>query len=500
MPSIFGDNMLLQRNMPVKIWGKADANAKIDVSFARQKKSTKADANGNWSLKLDKMSANKNPQEMIISENGKVGKTIKNILVGEVWIAGGQSNMQWRVRDCANAKENIAQANNPLVRYFSQNTSTLAKTPQFDCVNGAWTMPSPKVTGNYSAVAYLFARNLQRDLDIPIGIVFTALGGSKMIAWIPEENIAENAYTKSYLDGFKQKNASYSHADALKKWKVDFDKWLAERDRLKAQNKKIRTQPPHKPHPLTSIRITFTPSWLYNGVVAPLVGYGARGVIWYQGEADSGGLFPTEIASPHGYSLQFFSEQMQLLIKSWREKFKNPELAFIQVQLASFRKQPQRDWGMTRWEQLMTTKKVPNCYLTNIIDCGEEDNIHPKDKQTVADRMNNIALCEVYGKTNIQPHSPQFKSANYSGDSVEVSFDTFGKNIKSHGELRGFEVKVSGKWQKANATLSKNKVLAKSENGGKIEGVRYLWKAWAKPDVCLFNQDGLPVFSFINEK
>ena len=272
MPSVFSDNMLLQRDMLVKVWGKADANACIDVAFNGQKKSTKADASGNWSVKLDKMSANKNPQEMTISENGKVGKVIKNILVGEVWIAGGQSNMQWNVARCKDAEKNIAQANNKLIRYFSQNTSNLSKTPEFDCENGAWTMPSPKVAGKYSAVGYLFAKNLQRDLDVPVGIVFTALGGPKMIAWIPEEKLSEHKYTKSYLEGFKKKVATYSHDDAMKQWKIDFDKWLAERDALKAQNKKIKSQPPHQPNKLTCIRITFTPSMLYNGVVAPLAG------------------------------------------------------------------------------------------------------------------------------------------------------------------------------------------------------------------------------------
>ena len=498
MPSIFGDNMLLQRDSSVKIWGMADANAKVDVSFAGQKKSTKADAKGNWSLKLDKMSANKNPQQMKIFENGKIGKTIKNILVGEVWIAGGQSNMQWPVRRSQDAKKNIAEANNPLIRYFSQSTSKLSKTPEFSSTNGVWTIPSPKVVGNYSAVGYLFAKNLQRDLDVPVGIIFTALGGSKMIAWIPEEKLSEHKYTKSYLEGFKKKNSTYSLEDAMKQWKLDFDKWIAERDKLKAQNKKIKSQPPQKPHPLTCIRITFTPSMLYNGVIAPIASYTCRGVVWYQGEADSGGLFPTEIKSPHGYSLQFFSEQMQLFINSWREKFENPNLAFIQAQLASF-SFGDRDWGMTRWEQLKTTK-LPNCYLTNIIDCGEKNNIHPIDKQTVADRMEKIALAKVYGKTDVNALAPVFKSASYDGDSAKVVLNMFGRKLEVKGELRGFEVKVAGKWQKAKAELSGNDVLVKSLNGKKVEGVRYLWESWARPNACLFNQDGLPVFSFINEK
>ncbi|MBR7105658.1 MAG: hypothetical protein IKC88_01595, partial [Opitutales bacterium] len=500
IPSIFGDNMLLQRNSNVKIWGKADANAKVDVEFASQKKSTQADANGNWSLRLDKMLANKNPQEMIIFENGKIGKTIKDILVGEVWIAGGQSNMQWRLAKSANGAKYVAQANNPLIRYYNQSTRALSKTPAFDTTNGKWTKPSPKVAGNYSAVGYLFAKKLQKDLDVPVGIIFTALGGSKMIAWIPEENLERLDYTKSVLEGFKKKNATYSYEDALKKWEKDFNDWKKERDSLKAQNKKIKTKLPEKPNELTSIRITFTPSWLYNGIVAPLVNYSVRGVIWYQGEADSGGLFPTEIASPLGYSLQHFSKQMELLIQSWREKFDNPNMPFIQAQLASYMKQHDRDWGRARWEQYQTTKRVPYCYMANLIDCGEEKDIHPKDKTTVANRMCNIALCEVYGKKDIHPYGPEMSSVQYDKDSALVSFNTFGKKLIGKGEPQGFVVRVGKKWTPAKAEFVGDKVKVSSLNGKEISGVRYLWKDWARPNVWLFSEDGLPAVSFTNEK
>ena len=159
MPKIFSDDMLLQREMPVKIWGKADANAKVDVEFASQKKSTKADANGNWSLRLDKMSANKNPQEMKISENGKLGKTIKNILVGEVWVAGGQSNMEWRLFQSSDATKAMDRAKYPLMRYFHQPIK-MGKTPQFDSPEKShWIVADGKNMAMTSAVGFYFAEN-----------------------------------------------------------------------------------------------------------------------------------------------------------------------------------------------------------------------------------------------------------------------------------------------------------------------------------------------------
>ena len=498
MPSIFGDNMLLQRNARVKIWGKADANATVDVSFAGQKKSTKADAKGNWSLKLDKMSANKNPQEMTISENGKIGKTIKNILVGEVWIAGGQSNMQWNLIKSSNGKKEVAEANNPLIRYYNQNTRILSKTPEFDSDKGSWAIPSPKNASKYSAVGYLFAKNLQRDLDVPVGIIFTALGGSKMIAWIPEEKLAENDYTKSVHQNFLEQNAKYSYDDALVEWRKSYEDWTEKVKKAKAEKKRI-PQMPDRPNKLTSIRVPFTPAWLYNAVVAPVASYSVRGVIWYQGEADSGGLFPTEIASPLGYSLQHFSAQMELLIKSWREKFENPNMPFIQVQLASFSFED-RDWGMTRWEQYQTTKRVPYCYMANIIDCGEEKDIHPKDKQTVANRISNIALNKIYGQNKIVAFGPEMTSVKYDGNTAIVSFNTFGQKLVGKGSPQGFVVKVGKDWKPAKGELMGDKVKVSIDANDEISGVRYLWLSWARPNVWLYNESGLPALSFTNEK
>ena len=485
MPSVFSDNMLLQRDMLVKVWGKADANAQVDVAFGGQKKSTKADASGNWSVKLDKMSANKNPQEMTVSENGKVGKVIKNILVGEVWVAGGQSNMQWGIRSSKDAEKNIAEANNPLIRYFSQNTRTLSKTPAFDCVNGAWTMPSPKVAGGYSAVAYLFAKNLQKDLDVPVGIVFTALGGSRMVAWMPEDKIKDLDFAEKIFRNFVKTNAKYDPKKARADWENEIREWRKLPNEQKAKKRK-----PRFPSPVSYMSEQATPVYLYNAVVAPLAGYGARGVIWYQGESDA-----------NVGSVKYFGEQFELIVNSWREKFENPDMAFIQVQLAQYGK-AKSDWPTARWKQYLATKTISKCYMANIIDSGEKNNIHPADKQIVADRLERVALAELYGKKDVHPYGPIMSSVKYAPDSVEISFDLFGEKLIGKGEPRGFELKIGNEWKPAKAELvgKKVKVVLDGNADAKIEGVRYLWANWCKENVWLFNQNGLPALSFIHQK
>ena len=487
MPNIFGDNMLLQRDSSVKIWGRADANANVDVAFAGQKKSVKANSEGWWSLKLDKMSANKNPQEMMIYENGKLGKTIKNILVGEVWIAGGQSNMQWDLKRSTDADKFINQPENQLIRYFSQNTYMLSTIPKFTCVNGNWTSASPKTRGDYSAVAYLFAEKLQKDLDVPVGIVFGALGASKMIAWIPEDKVDLLEYTKNVHQDFITRNAKYDYNLSKAKWEKEVEAWKKRCEKLKAENKPLPRRP-RIPSQISFLPPFATPCYLYNAVIAPVAPYSARGVLWYQGESDS-----------KEESLKYFNEQFELVVKSWREKFENPNLAFIQVQLASF-SIGDRDWGLTRWKQYLATKTISNCYMANIIDCGEEKDIHPKDKTTVANRVENIALNEIYGKKDVRAYGPIISSVKYNDNRAVVSFNTFGLKLKTVGEPRGFQIKVDDNWKDVQPVLNKDVVELVSNGGKKIQGVRYLWKNWARPDVWLFNEDGLPALSFINEK
>ncbi len=490
MPTVFSDNMLLQRDMPVKIWGMSDANADVEVKFAGQSKKTKADSNGKWSLRLDKMSANKKPQEMSILENGKEGVKIKNILVGEVWIAGGQSNMAFTLEKCLDAKASIARANYPNIRYFKQFTFVLSKKPAYNSSKGGWVETTPKTVGLYGGVPFYFAEKLTKDLDVPVAILYGALGASRMIAWIPEDKISSLEYTKNIYEDFVKRNATYSYEKAKESYKKKRAEWEKLCEKRIAENKKV-PQAPQFPNSVSFLSPFATPVYLYNAVISPIEGFTARGVLWYQGESDS---------NPE--SLKYFNEQFELVVKSWREKFENPNLAFLTVQLAPFASYPKQDWPLTRWKQYLATKSISKCYITNIIDCGEEKDIHPRDKFTVGTRMEQIALAEIYGKKNIQPYGPVMSSVKYTPDSAEIMFNLRGNKLVGKGEARGFELKIGGAWKPAKAELAGKKVkvypFVKPE--GKIEGVRYLWKAWALPEVWLYNDNNLPAMSFIHEK
>ena len=489
LPKIFSDNMLLQREIPAKIWGTADANAKVDVEFAGQKKSATADDDGSWSVSLDPLKADKTPREIKISENGKPAKQVKNVLVGEVWILGGQSNMQWNVENSTDASKAKARAKYPALRYFSQNTRLLSKTPLKDTESGAWKETTPETVGGYSAVGFYFGEQLMKDLDVPVGLVFAALGGSKMIAWIPEDKVRDAEYTKADFENFLKNNAGYSYDKAVAKWKENHAKWVEDAKAAKAVGKKP-ARGPVAPNKVSYYPEQRTPVYLYNAVVAHLAGFAARGVLWYQGESDSG-----------GDCLKNFNEQFDLVAKSWREKFGNDDLAFVCVQLASF-KHP-NDWALTRWKQYLASKSTPKVYMANIIDCGEELDIHPKDKTTVGARLENIARAEIYGVKGLHPYGPIFKTVKYTPDSATVLFDLDGRKLVGKGDPRGFELKIDGEWKPAKAELAGNAVKLSptdSDKNKKIGGVRYLWKSWAQPDVWLFNQDGLPALSFISEK
>ena len=482
MPTIFSNDMLLQREMPVKIWGKADAGAKVDVEFAGQKKSTKADAKGNWSLHLDKMSANKNPQQMKISENGKLCKTIKNILVGEVWIAGGQSNMEWRLFQSSDAITAMDRAKYPMMRYFHQPIK-MGRTPQFDSPEKShWIVADGKNMAMTSAVGFYFAEKVMKDLDVPVAILYASRGGSKMSCWLPREYHAKQASYKEYLANFEKDETGYTE-EVYKKRFADHAQLLKD---VQAKKRPRPTDWFYKtpPNPVSPWHDFRTPTYLYNAMVAPIAGYTIRGTIWYQGESDT---LEEEV--------DFFAEKLSVLVDSWRDKFENKDMAFLWVQLTGY--STKRDWATGRWQQLKARDMIKNSGIVNIIDCGEEKEIHPRNKTTVGLRLADLALKDVYGK-DVNAYAPEFKSIKYEGDTAIITLETYGRSLKTKGYARGFEVKVNNVWINANASLKDGKLIVKSPECSDITGVRYLWKNWATPDVWLYNEDGLPAFSFIN--
>ena len=491
MPKIFSDGMVLQRDMPVKIWGIADANASVDVEFAGAKKSAKAGSDGKWSVVLDKMPASKTPRELGVSENGKPGKKISDVLVGEVWIAGGQSNMEWRLRATTDADAAKARAHYPTMRYFNQPAKA-SLTPRADSFEESnWSAADGENISAWSGVGFYFAERIMKELDVPVAILYASKGATSMTCWIPEESHAKVPYLAGYLANFKKSLAKFTPEIAQKR----LDAHNAKCAKARAEDAKLRKEgkPVQRrkwpfwvaPSMITPWADYSTPYMLYNGMVAPIAGYTARGVIWYQGEGDT-----TEKASA------CFAEQYKTLVESWRKAFGNDNMAFLQVQLASYENKAK--WPEARAGQLAACKLAPNVGAVCIIDCGEEKDIHPKDKTTVGNRLALLALSDVYKKAGFHGRSPEFVSAQYKGDTVKIKFKDFGRGLVFKGEPRGFEVLTKGKWEKAAAKLDGGKIVLKSSDGSMPEGARYLWTQWARPDASLFNKDGLPAFPFQN--
>lgn len=489
MPRIFGDHMMVQREEPVNVWGMADAGAKVEVDFAGQKVSTKAGADGRWYARLKPMKASAQPRTMKIFENGKESKTIEDVLVGEVWIAGGQSNMAFGLNGMEDAKSVVEKADLVKVRYFNQPKNNPQPVPQFDTADDSkWHVCSAQNAGGMSAVAYTFAQRLALALDVPVGIVQTAVSGTPMRSWIPIEEFENNPLFGDSYKNYQARLKKWDYEAELKKWN-EFVRTYPERvEKAKAEGK--------EPPPQWTISDTLKPwkdspdgfrkpSNLYNGRIAPLVNFTARGIIWYQGENDN--------------LRTGFKDQFKGLIEIWRKLWRKPDMPFLFVQLPSW---TCVNWEYMRWDQFRTCKELKNVGMAVAIDTGLEDDVHPFDKLPFIERLSKIALRDVYGKKDALGYGPLFKSAKISGDRAKVDFYMFGKKLVVKGEPRGFEVLLAdGKWVPAVAKQSGNSILVKSANPDdkKIAGVRYLWKDWARPNVCIYNDADIPAPGFTTE-
>ena len=485
LPRFFSDRMVLQRDMPVKIWGKADADAKVEVEFAGVKKSAHADENGKWELFLEPLAASSENREMKIFENGKLSKTIKEVLVGEVWITSGQSNMEFNLRGTSEAKNAIARADYPKLRFFEQPISAVgANEKQWDVQeNSAWVNSSPKVAPRLHALAFYFGEKLHLNLGVPVGIIQSARGASIMFAWTPIEYYGDSAEFNRRLRHFNSALKKYDYERELELYKEKLASWEAAVKLAKAE-KKTPPRKPAEPSKLGPGGVHEMPEKLYNAKIAPFAGLSARGFLWYQGEFDA-------YEKPG-----LFADMFRALINAWRSEWKRPDMPFYYIQLPS---QENTRYRQVRWEQFQIFRELGNVDMAVVVDTGEEKDNHPKDKHIVGERVANIALNKIYKILPDSQYGPIFKGVSYDGNRAVVEFDAFQNKLVQDGELRGFEVKIDGRWQTpSNVWLSKNKI--EIEGKKPLEGVRYLWKGWARPDVCVRDSRGLPAMSFTDEK
>jgi len=445
LPAIFGNNMVLQQKIACPVWGTADAGEDVSVAIAGQTKTTKADANGKWSVKLDPLEVGQ-PLKMTIT-GYKEAIVFDNILVGEVWIGSGQSNMQWSVNGSLNGGNEARTADFPNIRLITvPNVSKI--TPQDD-FNGKWEACTPQNVPGFSAVLFYFGRKLHQDLNVPVGLIHCSWGGSSCESWINYEVVAKNP---------------------------DFAPILERRtNREKEQPQGGDNQ---------------QAGYLYNGMLHPIIGYGIHGVVWYQGETNAGRAYQYRTLFP-------------TMINNWRDEWKQrggqETLPFYWVQLANFMA-TQDNPGESAWAELREsqsrTRSLPQSGQAVIIDIGEADDIHPRNKRDVGLRLAFLALNNDYGKT--QPcESPQFKSVSFDGNKATLTFDFAYDGLMSRGAApTGFAIASEDKvfhWATAEI-IGKNTVVVHSPKVAKPVAVRYAWAD--NPIVTLYNSAKLPMDPF----
>ncbi|OAM87507.1 sialate O-acetylesterase [Termitidicoccus mucosus] len=466
---LFRDNTVLQRDKPVPIWGKADPGEKVNVSFNRQTQTAVTDNHGRWRVQLAAMPASSTPAKLTVQ--GKNTLTIQNVLVGEVWLCSGQSNMEWLVKDSLNAEQEIAAADFPQIRHF-RVPHVAAVSPQGDC-GSTWTVCSPASAGAYSAAAYYFGRELCRQLGVPIGLINSSWGGTQIESWMSPAGLAGDPAGpevdkrwQEEIQAMPAKRAAYEKA--LAQWNKD----AAE---AKKNGKVFKIRKPSEPMGIGSRQ---QPSALYNAMIAPLVPYAIRGVIWYQGEANA----PRYVE----YRTLFPS-----MIRQWRHDFRQGDFPFYYVQLANHR--PRKHWAFLREAQEYALK-LPATGQAVAIDIGESNGIHPKNKQEVGRRLALNAFATTYG-LEIEYSGPRYAGMTVERGEVRLRF-RHDQGLKTKDPaMPGFEIAGHDrKFVPASARIDGEAVVVSSKETKEPVAVRYAWAS--DPPVSLYNAAGLPAAPF----
>lgn len=493
---LFSDGAVLQRGQKIPVWGTARDGEKVTVEFQGQKASTTA-AGGTWSVHLDPLTAG-GPFTMTFTGDDTV--TIKDLLVGEVWIASGQSNMNLTLTQTPYLTEEAPKANHPQIRTFK--VPVTASIKPLSEAKGSWIVCSPETLKDFSAVGYFFARDIHQKLGVPVGLVHSALGATPAQAWTSTEALQSDPQLQHYAEDIKGRLAKYEAASAaypaiLAEHQAKLAEWMettgkpyeqqlaawneaAEKAKASGQNPppRPRAATPRPKDPLPPDGRPTDPAVLFNGMIAPLIPYGIKGVLWYQGESNSKqateyrALFPA-------------------MINDWRARWKQGEFPFLYVQVAPYGGTPPE----IRESQFLTLGKVINAAMTVTTDVGDAADIHPRNKQPVGHRLALAALALAYGE-NIEHSGPLYESMKAENGKITVNFKHTGSGlVAKDGPLKGFT--IAGKDKKfvpARAEIQGKTIAVSADGVTEPQAVRYGWEN--VPDVNLFNREGLPASPF----
>lgn len=455
LPKVFGDHMVLQREKPVTVWGWADAGEAVKITFGEATASTKADQDGKWSLQLPARKASSTPADFIVAGKNKI--VLKDVLVGEVWLACGQSNMG-PMHSAQFSAEDIPNANYPQIRFFSIAPGKASPVP-LDDLNANWAACTPQSASNFCAVAYHFGRTVHEEVKVPIGLVWTAWGGTVIAPWIPLEGFELSESLKSpWADGARKFNAQ------------------------------------------SQVYYQF-PTVIYNSLIHPLVPFAMRGVIWYQGESD---ILRNDTT--------IYTDKSRALIGGWRKVFKQDDLSFYFVLLPPYSYSSPAGYGKGKntvealprfWDaQAECLKVIPNSGMAVISDTVTNvDDIHPGNKRVPGRRLALLALAKNYGQTNLVYSGPTYKSMEISGNKIVLGFDHVGGGLKTLDGAAPTHFAVAGadkKFVAAKATIQGAAIEVTSPEVATPVAVRFAWHETAISNLA--NKEGLPAAPFRSDK
>lgn len=490
---VFGDHMVIQQELPIRLFGTADPGEKITAKLGTASATTTAGADGYFRVDLPGMKADGKPHTLSIVGNNTV--ELKDVLLGEVWICSGQSNMEWTVSGSLNAKTEIAAADHPMIRLYDVPGHVLSSTPQTD-PRGTWQVCSPKSVPGFTAVGYYFGRALQHKLDVPIGLVGTNWGGTRIEPWTPPVGFRQVPQLKDYVKSIDAVNPSTAIGkENHVKYLASVEQWLKQ-SRVQLDAGKSITAPPQ-----LNLNTKGGATRIYNGMTHALTPLSVRGAIWYQGESNAG----------DGLRYEFLTEA---LVKGWRTVFENDELSFYWVQLANFQNPNDNPegggWGPVR-EGQRRALRIPKTGMAVIIDIGEAGDIHPKNKQDVGERLALWALAKEYDH-KIVCSGPLYKSMAVEGNKIRITFDHVGGGLMTgkkdglkpteeiHGaELTHFAIQAGdGKWHWANAEIDGDTVVVHAEGVSDPKHVRFGYQS-NPVGLNLYNKAGLPASPFTTD-
>ncbi len=475
LPAIISEHMVVQAGVEVPIWGWAEAGEEVSVSLAGQTQKTKAEAGGKWQVKLAKLKAG-GPHALTVK--GKNEIAVNDVLVGEVWLGSGQSNMAMTVKSAKDFAQEQPAATLPQIRMFTVSSGAAASA-QETCT-GTWAVCSPENVGAFSATAYFFGREIHKALGVPVGLINSSVGGTPIESWISPEAQRQAPALKTYFEEQSKADAAFDAAAATAKYQRDLAKWKEAAAKAKAEG----TQPPRAPRDPVALRSKKgNVGGLFNGKIAPLVPYAIRGALWYQGEANSA------IAKA-----PFYEQQLTLLITDWRTRW-GSEFPFAWVQLPNFDGGAIRDWPTVR-EGMLKTLRVPKTGMAIAIDIGEARDIHPKNKQEVGRRLALWALGAVYEKKVPAISGPLPAGHEIRGSEVVLKFKhTEGGLVAKGGDLKGFVIAgADHAWKPATAKIAGDQVIVSNPEVKAPVAVRYAWENF--PECNLANGAGLPASPF----